>query len=57
MLNNSEDEVDFSMNIAFQGFKTKENTYSSCLIPKTEVRFYMPLAIVSTVIIIITHLS
>lgn len=52
----SEDEVDFNMNIALQEFKTKENTYSSCLISKTELWFYMPLAIVSTVIIIITHL-
>lgn len=54
--NNSKDEVDFSMNIALQEFQTKENTYSSCLISKTELVFYMPLAILSTVIIIISHL-
>lgn len=49
-------EIDFNMNTSSAEFKTNENTYCACLLSATESCFYIPLALVSTGIIIITHL-
>lgn len=51
-----EAEIDFSMNTSCAEFQTKKNKYCACLMSKTELWFYIPLALVSTGIIIITLL-
>lgn len=49
-----EEEIDFNMNIKkFKSIKSKSNYYS-CVLSITEAGFYIPLAVVSTVIIILT---
>lgn len=48
-----ENSIDFKMDTS--SYKEDEQ-YISCLISVTELWFYLPLAIVSTTIIIITHL-
>lgn len=50
----NEDIVDFSMKATPEEFGNKTNAYDSCLISKTELWFYLPLALVSTGIIVIT---
>ncbi len=47
------EEIDFDMNTSLDEFKSDKNTWASCLISKTELWFYFPLAIVSTGIIIL----
>jgi len=54
--NMGEDDVDFSMNISLQEFKTEKNTFWNCFKSNTEFWFYFPLALVSAGIIIITHI-
>jgi hypothetical protein len=54
--NMEEDTVDFSMNTSLREFKTERNSFGKCFISKTEVGFYFPLALLSAVIIIITHI-
>ena len=49
-------EVDFSMDTSSKEFKTNKNTFINCVMAKTEVGFYFPLALLSGGIIIITHL-
>lgn len=49
-------EIDFDMNIDLDEFKTDKNTWLCCLFSKTELLFYLPLAIVSTGIIILTYI-
>jgi hypothetical protein len=51
-----DDKIDFDMNTSKDELKTEKNTFCSCLFSATEVGFYIPLALVSTGIIIITHL-
>ena len=43
----TEDDMDFSMNISLQEFKTEKNTFWNCFKSNTEFWFYFPLAIVS----------
>lgn len=52
----SESEIDFSMNANLDEFKTEKNTWLSCMFSKTELWFYIPLALVSTGIIILSAL-
>lgn len=52
----SESEIDFSMKASPKEFNAPKNTFSSCIFSKTEIWFYLPLALVSTGIIIITHI-
>ena len=52
-----ENIIDFSMNISLQEFQCKKNKYWDCFASVTELWFYLPLALVSTGIIIITHLK
>lgn len=52
----SEDEIDFDMNIAKNEFKLEKNTFCACMISVTEAGFYIPLSIVTTLVIILTHI-
>lgn len=47
--------IDFSLIATSEEFSSCKNSYYSCLFSKTELWFYLPLAIVCTGIIIITH--
>ncbi|WP_279014460.1 hypothetical protein [Thomasclavelia cocleata] len=49
-------KIDFSLKATEQEFNSKRNCYGSCLFSRTELWFYLPLAIVCTGIIIITHI-
>lgn len=51
-----EDTIDFSLKATTQEFDSDRNSYSSCLFSVTELWFYVPLAVVCTGIIIITHI-
>ena len=51
-----ETEIDYSMKVLSQDFKNERNTFHNCFLFKTEFGFYFPLAIVSTGIVIITHI-
>lgn len=51
-----ENKIDFSMKASRKEFNDNKNTFCSCITSVTELWFYLPLAIVSTGIIIITHL-
>lgn len=51
-----ESSIDFSLKASKMEFGSKKNNYWDCVISKTELWFYFPLAIVCTGIIIITHL-
>lgn len=51
-----ENEIDFDMNTKRDEFKSEKNTFIACLFSVTETGFYIPLAIVSTGIIILTHI-
>jgi hypothetical protein len=51
-----DDKIDFDMNTSKDELKTEKNTFCSCLFSATEAGFYIPLALVSTGIIIIAHL-
>lgn len=49
-------EIDFDMDISPVSFHKGRNTYCRCLISKTILCFYLPLALISAVIVIITYL-
>lgn len=51
-----EDKIDFSLKATSQEFNSEKNCYYSCFFSKTELGFYLPLAIVCTGVIIITHM-
>lgn len=51
----SEEKIDFDMNIAKNEFKSEKNTFCACMISVTEAGFYIPLSIVTTAVIILTH--
>lgn len=51
-----EDDIDFSLKATMEEFNSNKNCYYSCLLSKTELWFYLPLAVVCTGIIIITHI-
>lgn len=51
-----EDKIDFSLKATTKDFKNDKNCYCSCLFSATELWFYLPLALVCTGIIIITHI-
>ncbi len=51
-----EEEIDFNMNAYLPEIQNKKTTYCRCLLSITEFFFYFPLALLSTGIIIITHL-
>lgn len=49
-----EDKIDFSMNAAAKEFQTDKTTVANCFLSKTILGFYLPLAVVTAGIIIIT---
>ena len=51
-----ENEIDFNMNAYLDEFKTPKNNWFNCILSKTELWFYLPLALVSTGIIVLTCL-
>lgn len=53
--NTDEDDIDFSLKATPVEFGNKKNCFSNCLFSKTELGFYVPLALVCTGIIFITH--
>lgn len=48
--------IDFSLKATTVEFGSNKNCFCGCLFSTTEVGFYLPLALVSTGIIVITHL-
>ena len=51
-----EDNIDFSMKATISKFGNKKNNYLNCLASKTELCFYLPLAIVCVGVIVITNI-
>lgn len=51
-----EEDIDFSMNTSVEELKSKKTVYTACFFSKTEGGFYIPLAVLSAAIIILTHL-
>lgn len=52
----NENEIDFNMNANLDELKNEKNTWLNCMFSKTEFWFYIPLALVSTGIIILSAL-
>lgn len=50
-----EKDIDFSLKATTTEFDSKKNCFCSCLFSKTVFGFYVPLALVCTGIILITH--
>ena len=50
----SEDDIDFSMNAAAPEFQSNKTTISNCFVSKTILGFYLPLALVTAGVIIIS---
>lgn len=50
-----ENKIDFDMDTKKDEFKSEKNTFNACLFSVTEAGFYIPLAILSAGIIILTH--
>lgn len=50
-----ERDIDFSLKATPKEFNSNKNCFCSCLFSKTEIGFYIPLAVVCTGIIVITH--
>lgn len=51
-----DENVDFSLKASANEFKSEKNCLLSCIVSATELWFYLPLALVCTGIIIITHI-
>ncbi len=51
-----ENNIDFSLTATKKEFGNDKNNFFSCFFSKTEIGFYLPLALVCTGIIIITHI-
>ena len=51
-----ESNIDFFLKPTIEEFNDNKNRYCNCLLSKTEFWFYLPLAMVCTGIIIITHI-
>lgn len=49
-------ENDFAMVATVNDFPEEKNCWKMCVLSKTEIWFYLPLALICAVIIIITHL-
>lgn len=50
------DNIDFSLKATTEEFGGNKNCYCGCLLSTTELWFYLPLALVCTGIIIVTHI-
>ncbi len=51
-----ENNIDFSLKATTSEFGSNKNSFCSCLFSKTEIGFYLPLALVCTGIIVITNI-
>lgn len=51
-----ENNIDFSLKATPELFNCSRNTFCNCLFSKTELWFYLPLALVCTGVIIVTHI-
>ena len=51
-----EEDIDFDMNTNLPEIKSEKTVYSDCLFSNTELVFYVPLALLVAVIIILTYL-
>lgn len=51
-----EKNIDFSLKATTKEFNNNKNCFCSCLFSKTEIGFYVPLAVVCTGIIVVTHI-
>ena len=51
-----ESMIDFSLKATAKEFKSDKNNFWNCIFSRTELWFYLPLALVCTGIIIVTHL-
>ena len=51
-----EEDIDFDMNTNLPEIKSEKTVYSACLFSKTEFGFYVPLALLVAVIIVLTYL-
>lgn len=49
-----ETKIDYSMRVSSQEFKNKKHTFLGCFVSKTELWFYFPLGIVTTIVAAIT---
>lgn len=52
-----EKEIDFSLKATTSEFDSNKNCYCCCLFSKTELGFYLPLAVLCIVVIVITHIQ
>ena len=52
----SNSEIDFSLNAAGYAKKDYKRTLLGCVISKTELWFYLPLALICSCVIVITHI-
>ena len=50
-----EEQINFDMNTKVPEFKNTKNTWISCVASKTEMLFYIPLALLSTGIVLLTY--
>lgn len=48
--------IDFSLKATTKEFDSINNSYCNCFLSKTELWFYFPLAIVCTVVVVITQI-
>lgn len=55
VINLEEDEINFSMDTSLKEFHGERNNYFDCLMSKTVLWFYLPLAFMSAGITIITY--
>lgn len=51
-----EQHIDFDLNVTYQEFIGNNNTYFECLYSLTEIGFYIPLALICAIVIIITNI-
>ena len=49
-----ESQIDFSLKAVYNDFPKKTNTFANCAFSRTEIGFYLPLALVCLVIVLIT---
>ena len=56
VMGTDEKAIDFSLKATTSEFDSNKNCYCCCLFSKTELGFYLPLAILCIVVIVITHI-
>ena len=51
-----EEEIDFNMDTSVENNYDSKNLYINCVVSRTELGFYLPLALLASGIIVITHI-